>query len=440
MTRSMRRVGALLGAGVATALVVTGCATGAGANDPAAGTGDGTHFTYWSMWQAKEPQAKVLQAAIDAFGRETGVKVDVQWQGRQVLQKLSPTLRTGAAADLVDQSVNQLGATLANTGQDTDLTGVYGMPVPGENAKVSDVIPQKYLPYLKDKDGKVFLVPYEVAGEAVWFDAAKNPDLATNPPRTWADLTAALDRMKTQGGTALAVDADNVGAATYWPLLVLQRQLGTDDLVKLAGDRTGASWDDPKVLAAAQKVEQLVKGGYLAPGFNAGQYPAQQNQWAQGKAALILQGSWVPSESASYLAPGFKPSSFQLPAIDGGNQAVGVNFFGFAVPKSAKNSKAATKFIAYFLNRQRLSGISTEAQNITPRTDIPAPEALTTLQQAFTSREVYPDGAGLALKYGTWQTTVLQPSAQALVQGRISAQDFVTQTKQASVDYWKSHG
>ncbi|WP_436499154.1 ABC transporter substrate-binding protein [Actinokineospora sp. HUAS TT18] len=438
MTRSsrsgrFRRSISFAALGLSALLAVSACGS---SSDAGSGGGSG-EFTYWSMWQEKEPQAQVIKAAIDSFTKDTGVKVNVQWHGREVMKKLTPSLRTKAAADLVDQSMNQLGNGLANAGQSADLTFVYNLEVPGEGKKVSEVIPAKYVDYLKDKDGKPFMVPYEVTGEGIWFNAKENP---TEQPKTWDDFLKLLDAAKAKGVAPLALDADNTGVAKYWPLLTLIRAFGSEGVQKLASDRSGAAWDDPKVLATLTKVEQLVKGGYFAPGYNSGQYPAQQNLWAQNKAAYILQGSWVTSETKTYAASGFEYSSVQLPQIEGGDDAVGVNFFGFGIPKTAEHGDAAGKFVAYFLNKSRLEGISTKADNITPRSDIAAPPALTSLAKSFQEKSVYPSGAALGLKFGGWESTAFQPVAQSLMQGKASAADFVSQVKAKSVEFWKTQG
>ncbi|GAA4432586.1 ABC transporter substrate-binding protein [Actinokineospora soli] len=433
-----RRSLALAALGLAATLAVSACGSSDSA-DPGKDKGS-KEFTYWSMWTENEPQAKVLKAAIDSFTKDTGIAVNVQWHGRDVLKKLTPTLRGTAAADLVDQSINQLGNGLSATGQSADLASVYDLEVPGEGKKVGAVIPERYHQFLKGADGKFFMVPYEITGEGVWFNAAAHPQFATEPPKTWEDFVADLDELKKSGVAPFALDADNPGAATYWPVLTLIRAVGPEGVRKLAGDKTGAPWDDPKVADAAAKLEALVKGGYFAEGYNASKHPAQQNAWAQGKAALILQGSWVPSESKTYVAPGFEFNSFQLPTINGGTDAVGVNFIGFGVPKSAEHGDAASKFIAYFLNKSRLEGIATQADNITPRDDIPAPKILESLQKAMAEKEVYPSQAGIGLLYGNWNSTVLQPNAQAFMQGRIGGAEYVQAMKTKTVEYWKTQG
>jgi ABC-type glycerol-3-phosphate transport system substrate-binding protein len=80
-------------------------------------------LVYWSMWQQTEPQAKVIQKALDSFGRITGVKVTVQWKGRTVLKDMANALKNGQPSpDLVDGSINTVTADLVVPGRVLDLT------------------------------------------------------------------------------------------------------------------------------------------------------------------------------------------------------------------------------------------------------------------------------------------------------------------------------
>ncbi|MBN9756453.1 MULTISPECIES: ABC transporter substrate-binding protein [unclassified Pseudonocardia] len=431
--RSRRGWRRLVAAAAVAGVVAVSAACGPG---DGADSGDGTRFTYWSMWRPTEPQGQVLQSSIDQFTRDTGITVDVRWQGRRVLDNLAPSLPQGADADLVDQSRTKLRTALADTGQSADLTAVLDQPIPGENKKISEVIPPKYRPFLNGRDGRPYLIPYEVTGEALWLDAARYPDIAAKPPENWDDFVAVLARIQASGVTPIALDTNKA----FWPLLVLQRALGPQDLVRSAGDRTGEAWNAPAVLDAIDRLEQLVRSGYFGHAYTDAQFPAGQIKWAQGRAALFLQGSWLPSEAEPYMAPSFRPTSIQLPAINGGDPVVSVELFGFAIPRSAKNGAAAQKFIAYFMNRSQLEKISERADNLTPRADIPAPRQLASLQSALSGREVYPWGSGLDLEYGPWTQEVLDPPAAALMQGEISAVDFVAQMKQRSIAFWKNHG
>ena len=86
--------------------------------------------------------------------------------------------------------------------------------------------------------------------------------------------------------------------------------------MKVAEDKTGQAWKQPVALDAAKKVEQIVKGGFLISGYNASKFPLQQQQWAVNKAALMFNGSWLPTESSTYRAKGFQIASFPFPTTN----------------------------------------------------------------------------------------------------------------------------
>lgn len=443
-SKNVYRAGVIAAAVAVSAAGLTACGSsskpGSPSNPAAAGTSSATaiadkgskEFTYWSMWQQNEPQAKVIKKAADDFTAATGIKVDIQWQGRDVITKLTPTLKTGSSADLVDQSVNALGALVAKDAT-ADLSGLYATKVAGEDKTIGDVIPASYKTFLNDKNGKPFIAPYEVSSEGLWFDASKFPDLAANPPKTWDDLLALFDKAKSQGMAPVALPGDD----KYWVLLTLQRTLGTDGLKKLASDKTGAAWDDPKVLAAAQKVQDLRTKGYFIQGYESSKSIDEEGNFAKGKAAFYLSGTWVPSEAAPNTTPGFKFDSIQLPALDSGNTDTGINFFGFAVPKTASHADAAEKFIAFFMKKEELTGISTDAVNLTPRTDIDPPAQLASISKAL-SGTVYADQGHLSVDYADWTNKMLNPEMIRLVTGQDDAKKFVANGKQGTVDYWKS--
>ena len=113
-------------ASVAVAGAVVGCTgptptdekspqqSGGGASQPA---GDKGTFTYWSMWKEGEPMQKVVAEAVKDFEAETDIKVDVQWQGRDNIQRTVPTLSTQTGPDLVDSSFVKIFPALVASGQ-----------------------------------------------------------------------------------------------------------------------------------------------------------------------------------------------------------------------------------------------------------------------------------------------------------------------------------
>ncbi|UWZ34296.1 extracellular solute-binding protein [Dactylosporangium roseum] len=418
-----------VGAAAVVALALTGCSSTA-ADKPS------QELTYWSMWKSDEPQQKVLAGAIADFEKERGVKVDVQWQGRNNLQKLVPALNTDNVPDLVDGPYVKMYPALVATEQALGLTEAYAAQVDGKTA--AEQIPGKLLKTIDIKyaNGQPWMLPYQIQSDAIWFNAAKHPELKTNPPKTWDEFIALLDRLKAQGQTPLAADGDIAGynAAFFSTLLV--RNSGPGALMKLASDKTGAAWDDPAVLDAAKKVEQLVKGGYLIKGYNASKWPAQQQKWANGEAALMFMGSWLPTESATYAAAGFEYGSFPFPTT-GSADSMRADFSGFAVPKKAKNAKLAQEFAAFFLRKQYQDKWGVDAKVIPVRSDAATAPEMASVKTALDKVSTYhQQNDGVA--FPGYNEKTFWAKDDELFLGKISAQDFVRQMKEAQIAYWKT--
>ena len=72
-------------------------------------------LVYWSMWEATEPQGKVIQEAVDAFTKETGVKVDLQFKGRTGNREaLQPALDGGTQIDIFDEDIDRVNTMYAD--------------------------------------------------------------------------------------------------------------------------------------------------------------------------------------------------------------------------------------------------------------------------------------------------------------------------------------
>ncbi|MFI0924827.1 ABC transporter substrate-binding protein [Streptomyces sp. NPDC021012] len=422
-----RTVGAL----TATALVFGLSACGGDAD----GGGDAKSFTYWSMWRADEPQGKVLKASIDEFTKSTGIKVEVDWVGRDVSKKIGPAIAANKAPDLWDQANDAIYGAVASAGQARDLSSVLSAQVPGENVPVSQVIPAKYFDMLpKDPGGSNhYVIPYEVATTGLYYNAA-DPDVSAampSAPTDWAGLLKVCDTLKARKKPCFASEGED-----YWTnglYLDYLLNAGGVDVNKLAADKSGAAWDDPAVLRAAQQVEQVVKGGYLIPGYDATKYPAQQTNWAGGKAGFLMNGSWVTAEVAKQVPSTWKFGSILPP----GTKSADATLFGFSIPKKAEHAEPAEKFIAFFMQKKQMAGMATTALNITPREDIPAPAGLEAAQKALSGDTVRLPFDGVA---GEWPAKVFSQNYLDLWHGKTTAAQFVAKSRADQVSYWKTQG
>lgn len=93
--------------------MVASLAVGCGGNKNSDGGSESSDkLVYWSMWEATEPQGQAIQEAIDAYTKETGVEVDVQFKGRTGIREgLESALKSGTNIDMFDEDIDRVNGT-----------------------------------------------------------------------------------------------------------------------------------------------------------------------------------------------------------------------------------------------------------------------------------------------------------------------------------------
>ena len=92
--------------------MVASLAVGCGGSKSNSESGSTDKLVYWSMWEATEPQGQAIQEAIDAYTKETGVEVDVQFKGRTGIREgLESALKSGTNIDMFDEDIDRVNGT-----------------------------------------------------------------------------------------------------------------------------------------------------------------------------------------------------------------------------------------------------------------------------------------------------------------------------------------
>lgn len=394
-------------------------------------------ISYWSMWKEGETQQKVLADAVKEWEEETGITVNVEWQGRGVVQKLTPALNTNKVPDLVDAAYNKIAPVLVSTGQAGSMQAAYDTEIDGK--KVSELIPEKYISgttKLRLDDDTPWMMPYSLSSEAMWFDATKYPDWESAPPQTWDEFMTVLDELKADKEVApIAIDGDIGGYNAAWFSSLMIGENGPGSMDELITSEDGSAWDNPEVTEIADRVANLAQGGYFIEGYNASKWPAQQQAWGAGKGALLFSGSWIPAETSTYVAEGFEYGSFPLPTNSDESYAR-AEFVGYVTPAKAKNSVWAGDLAAHMMSKSVQDAYGTEAMSLPVREDAEvSPELQGVVDHLQNADDVYPafDGA----IYPGYTDKVLFPISNELVLGKISGEEFVAEMKDATVNYWE---
>ncbi|MGV8883091.1 MAG: ABC transporter substrate-binding protein [Rhodoglobus sp.] len=416
---------------LATAVVLTGCGT-----QVTGGTPEDTTLTYWSAWSEGEPQQLIFADIISDFEKDSGITVDVRWLGRDYISTVENANAVGDGPDIYDSGTDHI-AEFRDKDAIAPMESVLDEKIPGEDVTVGDVLSDSAIAASSDDEG-LGLIPHTIISTAVWFDANANPAWVDSPPATFDDFLAAAEDIKASGKTAISQDGNINFYNAYWFYWLQMRHGGPGTLAALGAD--AAAWDDPSVLAAATDVERLVAAGLFEPDYMATQYPAAQNAWAAGDSTFELNGSWLGSETAANLAEGFEPATFQFPAVDGGHNSVDVGTLGWTINAQGKNPEEAAQFLAYSMQSKYIERISTEALNISARSDVDAPAPLVALQAAITAADevnkTYDEAPAL---HSGWWNDVFLALDDKLLSGEFTAADFVSQGKQQTADYLKNN-
>ena len=142
----------------------------------------------------------------------------------------------------------------------------------------------------------------------------------------------------------------------------LARYIGQDGVKSLVtGEEVNGqnvTWDDERVLAAAQSFADFAKKGYFSKNIATNVYPAGQNQeFAPGNAAIVICGSWLPNEAKDSVADDLEWGYFNYPSVPDGRMITQLTTLQTRYLQSTKILRCLTR-------HSNLSSISQQANSI----------------------------------------------------------------------------
>src|SRR5699024_6564735 len=113
-------------------------------------------------------------------------------------------------------------------------------------------------------------------------------------PETWSDVEEIIDTLDDVEG----VDAFSLAGGSVWPALMWLQYLtdrhGGEEVFSAVVEGEEGAWDNESIIFALEMMQELGDNGFIE-NYNA--VDAAQNEDAQlladGRAAFLLQGSWV---------------------------------------------------------------------------------------------------------------------------------------------------
>ena len=313
---------------------------------PEGGSGEGKTITMWSMWSSGEPQANVIEEAAAAYEAETGVKVNIEFKGRDVNKVLTASLEAKEAIDIIEDDYQRIANTYPNILDLTDMAKAVNYDSWSYACLNNQVIEWTTE---RDDEGNVTKEGYlnsiveqpQVGGVFYDKDAFEAAGVAAEP-KTWAEFLDACQKIKDSGVGPVAQDSAYANFAFYHQLV---RYLGEDKITELA---TNGGWSGTAAEQAAQDIIDLRNEGFLADGAP-DEFPSSQNKIGFGQAAMIVCANYVTAEVNQNTGTEVNWGLFNYPAVDGGveNSAAYAGANSLAVTEYSENPQEAFDFIIF---------------------------------------------------------------------------------------------
>jgi raffinose/stachyose/melibiose transport system substrate-binding protein len=323
---------------LSTLLGLAACST---ASSPGGGGSSGkTTLTLWvdgaiSGSPEVPLQVKDFEAAHPGVSIQTVVKPSANY-----FATLQAALISGKAPDLVSLYAGSYLNTLEPYLQDLNAPG--------------QAIPHATLARIPDeavwtKSGTVSSGTYAIPESEQFYNGYYNKALfsragITSLPQTWAQLYAACPKLKAIGVTPIVYGNDGNGGE-FWPLAEWSYLLaGATPVSSWNGFLTGTQhYDSPEMIAQITAWARLYSSG--CANSNALTDANNQSEFENGKAAMIIEGSWDTPIFQPHL--GSDLGVFEPPySTTGKHMIVELAGQGFGVPKSSPNKTVAEQFLA----------------------------------------------------------------------------------------------
>ena len=386
---------------------------------------EGMEIVYWSNWDATEAQAQIIARAVAEFEEETGAIVDLQFKGRNAIKNnLISALDLGQDVDMFDGAGNKssFGNYIVSV---EDLIASTGYEKSGNDAMMA--LCRSYY-----ADGKTREIPYQMKGNGVLYNKALFRAAGiTTVPTTWAEFVEVCQKLRNAGITPMTTD-DAYAPQAFG--IHLARRLGTEKVQQVV--KEGLWAETPEVLATAKDFAALAANGYFSSTTATNKFPSGQNtEFATGKVAMYVCGTWLPNEIRSITGDSFEWGFFNYPEVDGGingTEAMVVGCQSFAITNKCDNKEVAFALI------EKLTRGTWDAELAQATIGLPIDKANTEWPVQLVDAKPYFDACTeiFAVSGGLESNSniapVLKGNLLKLYAGQISAEEFVKNMEESS--------
>ena len=275
--------------------------------------------------------------------------------------------------------------------------------------------------------GKLYGVPQIGSLVSFYYNKQKLSSHGLTPPKSWDDLLAAMDKIKSDGDTPLWFGNQDKYEAIGLFATILDSKMAAGDVRDLVYGRQG-SWDSPEVAAAAQEIVDWTKKGYLTSGANGLAGGQALSDFSKGKGVFYLDGDWDSATLGKSM--GGNVGMFLPPAADGAMHAAeGGQGGAWAITSKSPHADVAAAYINFLTNQDAEQQLSQKGNLPIVDSDAVPPKAGTVTADVYDAWHTVNQDGGITpyLDYATptfYDT--LTANLQNLIGGKLSPREFAS--------------
>jgi raffinose/stachyose/melibiose transport system substrate-binding protein len=381
------------------------------------------------LYASGSPFFDAYKRAGDKVAKD-GTSVKYTFANTEARPKLELRWKNGNPPDIdyVFNSGDRTSLHYASEGKLMDLTSKMQSTSWGDG-KNWDAALLPAFQHFAQYQGKYFMAPESAVVMGVYYNGKLFDSMGLQPPTTWAELTTTIQAIRKKGVSPVAVTGTFEPYMGLWWDHLLLREIGEAAVMDVAFNGKKLA-DQPGALEAANKLAAMVRDKAFLDGFAGTDFTAAQAAFFQGKAAMILMGSWLQGEMKASIPAGFDLRVTPFPTVEGGQgdqQGLFGTLLGPSVWAKTKNATAAVDYLKFSDAKDEQSQRVKDLGIVSPYQSVPTPTGITgtdkLLQQATSGKVTY-------YYYGISQDTQRSPAwykpVAQLFLGKISAQQLIS--------------
>jgi N-acetylglucosamine transport system substrate-binding protein len=367
--------------------------------------------------------------------------VEITYAGIQRLgEQLQPRFVAGEPPDVIDNSGagNLDTAALVAEGQLSDLGDLMAAPAyDTEGATFAETL----VPGSQDGgvfEGTQYFLNWALTALGMWYSQTYFEENGYTYPETWEEFLALGEEMKGQG---MALFGTTGVHPQYMTGFVFNQMLWKHDpAAMIAIDNLEAdAWKAPAVSEVLTAIYQLAERDLMLPGWDGLDHVQSQNEWLQGKCAVLPCGTWLENEMKDSIPDGFEMRIAPTPSLPGDQIPFTGIFAGggepFIVPAQGKNVAGGKEWLRLLFSKEggRVFAESTKSLS----TVIGSGEGLD-LGSAFASTQEAIEAAGdntFSAMWPDWYAGMMDEvkgSMASLMTRQISIEEFQDEAQSAA--------